>query len=64
MLIKTRKKGERIVIVLPDGRLVAVEVCGFHRAGVQLGVDAPPDVSVDRLEVHERKNLNSDEGTP
>lgn len=51
MLVLTRRVGEEIVI---DGniRVVVVAVSGDR---VRLGVNAPPDVTVDRLEVHARR---------
>lgn len=55
MLVLTRRPGEEIVI---DGdiRISVVSVKGDR---VRLGVSAPPEVNVDRLEVWERKH---DEG--
>jgi carbon storage regulator len=51
MLVLSRRLGEEIVI---DGhiRIVVVEVRGIR---VRLGICAPPLVSVDRKEVHERR---------
>jgi carbon storage regulator len=51
MLILTRRIGESIVI---DGniRLKIVEVKGER---VRVGIEAPPQVLVDRQEVHERR---------
>ena len=50
MLVLTRKAGEEIVI---DGeiRITIVLVKGDR---VRVGVTAPPDVTVDRAEVHRR----------
>lgn len=49
-LVLSRKKSEQIVI---DGNIV-VTVVGIHGDRVQIGVLAPPDVSIDRMEVHRR----------
>lgn len=51
MLVLTRRIGEEIVI---DGdiRVTVVEVKGNR---VRLGISAPPGVSVDRAEVHQRR---------
>ena len=51
MLVLTRRSGEEIVI---DGdiRVIVVAVKGDK---VRLGITAPPSVSVDRSEVHERR---------
>ena len=51
MLVLTRRSGESIVIN-GNVRLKVVEVKGDR---VRLGIDAPPNVLVDRLEVHERR---------
>ncbi len=53
MLVLTRREGEEIII---DGniRITVVEVQGNR---VRLGVAAPPDVTVDRAEVHQRRHL-------
>ena len=51
MLVLSRRLGETIVI---DGaiRITVVEV---HGDRVRLGFSAPPEVPIDRLEVHERR---------
>lgn len=52
MLILKRRAGEKIVI---DGNII-VTFCGCLGDGrAKVGVEAPKDVQVDRLEVHERK---------
>ena len=53
MLCLTRNAHERILI---DGGRIVVEVVEVRRDGrVKLGVTAPPDVAVDREEVHRRR---------
>jgi carbon storage regulator len=51
MLVLSRRVGEEIVI---DGsiRVIIVAVQGNK---VRLGVEAPPNVPVDRQEIHERR---------
>jgi carbon storage regulator len=51
MLVLARRLGEQIVI---DGNIVltVVEVKGEQ---VRLGIKAPPSVTVDRKEVHDRR---------
>lgn len=49
MLCLTRKRGERLVLVLPDGSQVAIELRGAKRA--KLVVDAPAAVRVVRQEL-------------
>jgi carbon storage regulator len=51
MLILTRRPHESIRI----GPRVRITVLGFKGNQVRLGIEAPPDVSVDREEVWERK---------
>ena len=52
MLVLTRRSKEKIVI----GDDVVVTVLTIQDGRVQLGVDAPEYVSVDRLEIREDKN--------
>jgi carbon storage regulator len=53
MLALTRKTGQ--VIVIGDGpSKIEIMVISVDRDAVRLGVDAPRDVAVHRLEVYER----------
>jgi carbon storage regulator len=54
MLVLTRRLGETIVI----DHAVRVTVLDVKGDRVRLGVAAPPDVIVDRQEVHERRLLS------
>jgi carbon storage regulator len=51
MLVLTRRVGEVIVI---DGgiRVTVVDISGDR---VRLGITAPPEIRVDRLEIYERR---------
>ena len=51
MLVLTRRPGEQIVI---DGniRITVVSVKGDR---IRIGIEAPPSVTVDRQEIHERR---------
>jgi len=49
MLILTRRLGESIVI---NGG-IEVTVCHIKGGQVQLGIEAPPDVRIDRRELHD-----------
>ena len=51
MLVLTRTTGQQIVI---DGsiRVTVLEVKGDR---IRIGIDAPPDVRIDRAEVHARR---------
>jgi carbon storage regulator len=52
MLVLTRRVGEEIVI---DGN-IRVMVVSMKGDRVRLGISAPPYITVDRQEVHERRN--------
>jgi carbon storage regulator CsrA len=51
MLVLTRRKHESLII---DGR-ITVTVIESKSGKVRIGISAPPDVSVDRAEVHVKK---------
>lgn len=57
MLVLARRKSERIILRTPDGTVIvvtAVEIRG--QAGkVKIGIDAPPEVMVDREEIYTKK---------
>ena len=50
MLVLTRKVGEEIII---DG-MIKVTITAIKGDKVRIGVTAPPDVRIDREEVHRR----------
>jgi carbon storage regulator CsrA len=52
MLVLSRKVGESVVI----GHEVVVRVARVSRSAVSLAIEAPPDVAVDRKEVHLAKH--------
>lgn len=51
MLVLSRQLGQRILIRLPGGRFITVEVCRLSQGCVRLGVVAPGDVPIFREEV-------------
>ncbi len=51
MLVLTRKIGEEIII---DGR-IRITVTQIRGDKVRIGITAPPEVRVDRQEIHERR---------
>ena len=53
MLVLTRRVGESIVI----GDVIRVAVVSIRGDRVRIGVAAPGDVRVDRLEIHERRAM-------
>lgn len=58
MLILTRKQGESIIITL-DGHDIEVVIKGVENNKVRVGVDAPRHVSVNRKEIHIKKQGDS-----
>jgi carbon storage regulator len=51
MLVLTRHLGEEIII---EGN-IHVTVLAIERGKVRLGINAPPQIRVDRKEVHHRR---------
>lgn len=51
MLVLTRRVGEEIII---DGH-IRISVAAIHGQAVRLGIQAPAEIRVDRLEVHQRR---------
>jgi carbon storage regulator len=51
MLILTRRPHESIRI----GPRIRITVLGFKGSQVRIGIEAPPDVAIDREEIWERK---------
>jgi len=60
MLVLTRKVGEEIVI---DNN-IRVTITSIKGDKVRIGITAPPDVTVDRAEIHERRRQFGDAGKP
>lgn len=56
MLVLARRQGE--VIVIGDDIRITVVDANPHR--IRLGIEAPPSVRVDRLEIREKKDLERD----
>jgi carbon storage regulator len=52
MLVLTRRLGETIVI---DGN-IQITVVAVQGERIRVGITAPKDVPVDRLEVHQRRS--------
>jgi carbon storage regulator len=51
MLVLTRNEGERIFV--GDG--VVITVIATHHKKVRIGIEAPPDIAIDREEIRQRK---------
>jgi len=51
MLVLTRKKNEAIIVTTPDGIEVDIIVVEIRGDKVRLGISAPLDFVVDRMEV-------------
>ena len=58
MLILSRRTGEGVVI----GADITVTVLGIKGNQVRLGIRAPKDVAVNRTEIHERIERESEPG--
>lgn len=54
MLILTRRPGETIVIA---GN-IRITFLGFKSNQARIGIEAPPEITIDREEVAKRKNAN------
>ena len=50
MLVLTRKPGEQLVI----GNNIRVTIVSVGPGRVKIGIEAPPDVRIDRHEIHEK----------
>jgi len=55
MLILTRRPHESIRL----GSRIRITVLGFKGNQVRIGIEAPPDVTIDREEIWERKQLEA-----
>jgi sRNA-binding carbon storage regulator CsrA len=59
MLVLTRKKDERIFIVVPGmDEPIVISCVGTYPEKTRLGFDAPPDVVIDREEIFIGKRDN------
>lgn len=54
MLVLSRHIGETLVLSWA-GQQIRVTLVRRHNAQIIVGIDAPPDVRIDRLEVHEQR---------
>jgi carbon storage regulator len=57
MLVLTRRIGEEIII----NNNIRVTVVSIDGGKVRLGIAAPPEVRVDRQEIHERRREFADQ---
>lgn len=53
MLVLTRRKSEIVVVELPDGRTIQVMIVAIADGKVRVGIEAPVDIRVNRLEIVE-----------
>ena len=52
MLVITRRQHERIILVLPNGQQIAIELLDQRRQSVaRIGITAPEDVKIYREEI-------------
>ncbi len=61
MLVLTRRIGESIYQILPDGSLSKMQILGVKGNQVRLGIEAPKSVAIHREEVFWRI-LDENEG--
>jgi len=54
VLVLSRKKHERIIVDLPDGRTVEAMVVDIGNDRVRIGISAPRDVRIIRAELLDR----------
>lgn len=60
MLVLSRKKNESIVIA---DRIVTITIVDIRGDKVRLGIEAPAEIPVDRLEVWHAKQRSATDGT-
>ena len=60
MLVLARQRNQRIII----GNDIIITVTDVRGDTVKLGVQAPPDISIHREEIYERKKLEDDHESP
>lgn len=58
MLTLSRKSGESVLILLPDGRHITIFVQQEIRGSTRLSIDAPKDVIIFREELLEKARKN------
>jgi carbon storage regulator len=56
MLVLTRKPHENVIITTPD-ETITVRVLRIEKGTVRLGIDAPPEVIIDREEITKKKEI-------
>jgi carbon storage regulator len=59
MLVLTRSTDERIVI---GGGLIRITIVAVRDGRVRIGIEAPPEIAVDREEVYLRRREDGREG--
>lgn len=57
MLVLTRWPGERVMMELPDGRLITIQTSGGSGGRIRVAIDAPRDIVVNREEVYHERRL-------
>jgi carbon storage regulator CsrA len=54
-LLLTRRTGEEIEVTLEDGRKIIFAIFGVRRGQVRIGINAAKTITVDRMEIADRK---------
>ena len=64
MLVMGRKRGERLAIDTPCGRIWVMVVDSPHGGKVRIGIDAPGECEIAREELLARSGQEPGEGLP
>lgn len=59
-LVITRRPGEGFRMTLEDGRVIHVKMFALVGNKMRIGIEAPRTITVDREEIAERKDMESD----
>ena len=60
MLVFTRRQRQRIIITHPDGTQIVIDQLEIRGDKTRIGITAPPEVRVDREEVHLARKGSAD----
>ena len=58
MLVFTRRKGQKVVVVTPQGEKIILHILRTRDNDVRVAFDAPQSFQIDRFEVHEDRIKN------
>lgn len=61
MLVLGRNEGQKVMLTLPSGEVIAVSVVAVRGKKARLGFESPKNVSIDREEVFEARKKDGPE---